>query len=131
MRVPAAKKRILIIDDEAIHRTGLRNRLEAAGYEVHSAEGGLEAIEMVQKMSFSLITLDLLMPQPDGFEVFRRLKILPVIDGIPILILTVVGLEPQVQVLVEQGAHHLRKQDAPLKIVSEIRRLIGESPERV
>ena len=130
MRVPAAKKRILIIDDEAIHRTGLRNRLEAAGYEVYSAEGGLEAIELLQKMPFSLITLDLLMPQPDGFEVFRYLKALPVIDSIPILILTVAGLEPQVQTLVDQGAYHLRKQDAPQKIVSEIRRLVGESPGR-
>jgi CheY-like chemotaxis protein len=128
--VVAAKKRILIIDDEAIHRTGLRTRLEAAGYEVYSAEGGLEAIELIQKMPFSLITLDLLMPQPDGFEVFRRLKALPMVDSIPILILTVVGLEPQVQALVDQGAQYLRKQDAPQKIVSEVRRLIGESPER-
>ena len=65
-----------IIDDEVIHRIGLRHRLEAAGYEVYSADGWKEAQIMVEKISFSLITLDLLMSQPDGFEVFDRLKAL-------------------------------------------------------
>ena len=77
-------------------------------------------------MIFDLIVLDLLMPRPNGFEVFRRLKALSIINGTSILILTVVGLEPQVQALLEEGAHHLPKQEAPTKLVTKVKELIGE-----
>lgn len=119
------RKRILVVDDEEIHRMALRDRLEAAGYEVYSAEGGEEAIALVQQMDFDLITLDLLMPYPNGFVVFGRLKELSVLSRTPILILTVVGLEPQIQSLLAQGAHYLRKLEAPRTLVSKIRELIG------
>lgn len=122
-----ARKRILVIDDEEIHRMGLRDRLEAAGYEVYSADGGYEAIALVQKMEFDLITLDLLMPQPNGFAVFQRFKELSILSRTPILILTVVGLEPQVQALLAQGASHLQKLGAPRLLVPKIRELIGAS----
>jgi CheY-like chemotaxis protein len=123
--VTKVNKRILIVDDEEIHRMGLRDRLEAAGYEVHSAEGGKKAIEIVQQMAFDLIVLDLLMPRPNGFEVFKCLKELSVKSRTPVLILTVVGLEPQVQELITDGAHHLQKREAPRKLVPKIKELIG------
>ena len=125
MDVTETKKRILIVDDEMIHRMGLRDRLEAADYEVHSAAGGKEAIELVQQVDFDLIILDLLMPPPNGFMVFRCLKKLSVVGRIPILILTVVGLEPQVAALLQKGAHYMQKSEAPLRIVSKVRELIG------
>jgi DNA-binding response OmpR family regulator len=119
------RKRVLIVDDEPHHRLGIRDRLESAGYEVHSAAGGEEALELVQRLDFDLIALDLLMPQPNGFEVFRQLKKLCRVRHIPILILTVVGLEPQVAALLKDGAFYLQKQDAPRKLVAKVKEIIG------
>jgi DNA-binding response OmpR family regulator len=126
MANPKTSKRILLVDDNETHRMGLRDRLEATGYEVHSADGGEEALQLAQNMKFHLITLDLLMPQPDGFEVFRRLKQLSVASRTPILVLTVVGLGPRVQEVVEEGAHYLQKRDALSQLVTKVKGLIGE-----
>jgi CheY-like chemotaxis protein len=104
--------------------------LERAGYEVHSVETGKAAIacfseDRFGKYSFDLIILDLLMPQPNGFEVFRHLKELSVTSRTPVLILTVIGLEPQVQSLLDAGAHHLNKDEAEVQLVTKVKELIG------
>lgn len=127
------KKTILVLDDDYIFRIAIRDWLEAAGYEVHSVATGGDAIACFQdsqfgKHGFNLIILDLLMPQPNGFEVFRRLKELSVTSRTPVLILTVVGLEPQVQEMLEAGAHHVKKDEASELLLPKIRDLLGESP---
>lgn len=119
-------KRILLVDDDDIHRMGIRDRLEATGYEVESADRGEEAIRLAENTKYDLITLDLLMARPNGFEVFRSLKELSVTSKTPILVLTVIGLEPQVQELIADGAHYLQKQDAPKQLVTKVKELIGE-----
>ena len=105
----------------------IRDRLEAVGYDVFSAEGGEEALHFFEeeKEDFDLVVLDLLMPQPDGAEVFRRLKHLGISSRIPILFLTVMGLEPEIQSLVSQGAHYLQKYDAPKNLVAKVAELLS------
>lgn len=122
-----SKKRILALDDEEILRMVIRDQLEAAEYVVVSVASGIEAMEQAEANPFDLIILDLLMPQPNGFKVFDRLKELSVASRTPILILTVVGLEPQVQELLERGksVHHLSKDNAPEELVPKVRELIG------
>lgn len=125
-----AKKTILAIDDNDVFRMLIRQQLEAEGYEVHSVATGREAIACFEegrggKDRFDLIILDLLMPQPNGFEVFKHLKELSVTSRTPVLLLTVVGLEPQVQELLEAGAHHVKKDEADEQLVPKIKELIG------
>jgi CheY-like chemotaxis protein len=127
------KKNILVLDDDHIFRMVMRDLLEEAGYEVHSVATGGDAIACFQdsqfgKHGFDLIILDLLMPQPNGFEVFRHLKELSVTSRTPVLILTVVGLEPQVQEMLEAGAHHVKKDEANEQLLPKIRELMDEAP---
>ena len=119
-------KKILLVDDEAILRMAYRDLLEDAGYDVHSATGGAEALECVEQDDFDLIILDLLMPHPNGFEVFRRLKERCITRRIPILILTVVGLDPQIQELLQDGAYYLPKQKADRKLITKIREILEQ-----
>jgi CheY-like chemotaxis protein len=124
------KKRILTLDDNNIFRMLIRQRLEGAGYEVHSVEKGGEAIACFDenrfgKYGFDLIILDLMMPRPNGFEVFSHLKELSVTSRTPVLILTVIGLEPQVQGLLDAGAHHLKKDEAAEQLLPTVKKLIG------
>jgi two-component system OmpR family response regulator len=129
------KKTILALDDDETFRMLIRQRLENAGYGVHSVATGGEAIECFQdsqfgKNGFDLIILDLLMPQPNGFEVFKQLKELSVTSRTPVLILTVIGLEPQVQDLLEAGAHHVKKDEANTQLLPKIRELLGEPTQQ-
>ncbi len=65
---------ILIVDDEPAILSTLSGILSDEGYEVQTAESGLEVIPMVQSTPPALVLLDIWMPEPDGIETLQRLK---------------------------------------------------------
>jgi adenylate cyclase len=79
---------VLIIDDEAVNRTLMRDALEAVGYEVAQAGDGLEALRKIARRLPDVILLDLVMPKLDGFEVCRNLRKYVKTACLPILMLT-------------------------------------------
>jgi two-component system, OmpR family, response regulator MprA len=78
--------RVLVVDDDRAVRDALRRVLTLAGYEVQSAEGGGEAIELVTQSVPDAVLLDVGMPEVDGLEVCERLRMLG--NRVPILMLT-------------------------------------------
>jgi len=84
------KKRVLVVDDEADIRYILRQHLERLGHEVVEAQSGLEAIEKVRALRPDLITLDVMMPDMDGFDVMAVLKEREGTRTIPVIFLSVV-----------------------------------------
>src|SRR5438552_19087459 len=78
--------RLLVVDDDRAVRHALRRALTLAGYEVKCAEGGAEAIELVAEELPEAVVLDVAMPEIDGLEVCRRLRLLG--NRVPILLLT-------------------------------------------
>jgi two-component system response regulator MprA len=78
--------RVLVVDDDRAVRDALRRVLTLAGYEVHVAEGGAEAIEAVVQSVPDAVVLDVGMPGVDGLEVCERLRRLG--NRVPILMLT-------------------------------------------
>ncbi len=62
---------ILVVDDNPDDRKLFRRMLESAGYSVVESSSGKEALTAVEKTSFRLVTLDLSMPDMDGFDVLR------------------------------------------------------------
>lgn len=68
------KKKILVIDDEPIVRISCERTLKPEGYDVSLASSGQEGIDMLEKDAFSLVLLDLKMPDIDGIEVLNRIK---------------------------------------------------------
>ncbi len=83
---------ILIVDDEPINLARLRDILETR-YDVVFARNGQEALAAVEKHSPSLVLLDVLMPDMDGYEVCRRLKANPRSRDIPVIFVTSLGNE--------------------------------------
>lgn len=69
-----ALKKILIIEDEKTLARALGFKLTHSGFEVKIVFNGEEGIAMLKKESFSLILLDLIMPQMDGFAVLTVLR---------------------------------------------------------
>ena len=67
--------RILVVDDNRINRLKLGRALKTEGYEVLEAAGGREALEILQSEAVDLVLLDLLMPEVDGYEATRRIRL--------------------------------------------------------
>ena len=78
--------RVLVIDDDRAVRDALRRALTLDGYEVPTADGGLEGLQRVDETRPDVIVLDVMMPDVDGLELCRRLR--SVGDRTPILMLT-------------------------------------------
>ena len=85
MRTPPL---ILVVDDQSMNVDILSTRLTLEGYEVLTATSGMEAIAVARDRRPDLILLDVIMPDPDGFEVCRRLKADTALPLTPILMIT-------------------------------------------
>ncbi|HEX9780900.1 MAG TPA: response regulator [bacterium] len=85
----AARKRILIADDEKELALAIKVRLEAAGYQVTTAHDGREALELAKQDRPDLILLDVLMPVMDGYACLRQLNAHYGHGAIPVIVLTV------------------------------------------
>ncbi|MBI3802498.1 MAG: sigma-54-dependent Fis family transcriptional regulator [Nitrospirae bacterium] len=97
------EKHILIVDDEESVRSYLATLLTSEGYEVSSAEGGMEAISMIkQQLSPSAVILDVMMPQVDGLETLRRIREMD--EVIPIIMLSAVGQTATIVKAMKMGA---------------------------
>jgi DNA-binding NtrC family response regulator len=70
----ANKISILVVDDELVIRESLRGWLKKSGYVVDTAEGGSAALAMLDKTSYDLLFLDIMMPVMSGIEVLEVVK---------------------------------------------------------
>jgi len=64
-------KRVLVVDDDLVIRELLTSVLEDRGLEVHCAEDGRQALELMREHRYAVVLLDLLMPEMNGFEVLE------------------------------------------------------------
>jgi len=94
--------RILIVEDEAQMRQGLKDNLEFEGYEVDMAEDGEQCLIQVEKNQYNLILLDVMLPKLSGFDVCKQLRS----KGFdrPIIMLTAKGEEIDKVLGLELGA---------------------------
>jgi signal transduction histidine kinase/CheY-like chemotaxis protein len=86
---------ILLIDDDPQDLAILEEAVRSKGVKVIKADSGQEGLDLAQRLKPDLIILDLLMPQPNGFEVLETLKSTEETAPIPIIIFTIMDLSPQ------------------------------------
>lgn len=78
-------KKILVADDEADIIEVVEMLLSSEGYDVIKARDGAEALEIVRSIIPDLIILDIMMPEIDGVEVCKRMRLMESIRDIPIV----------------------------------------------
>ena len=113
--------KVLIADDHAIVRTGLRALLqvEPTLHLVGEATGGYEAIALVADLSPDVLVLDLSMPDLDGISVTRHLK--PLYPDLKILILTLHEDDALLREAIQSGASgYILKRAAESELISAI-----------
>ena len=81
-------KKILCIEDEEAMIELLRLILERKGFDFCGANGGQEGLDIVREVMPDLILLDLMMPDVDGWAVYRQLKADDELNDIPVIVVT-------------------------------------------
>jgi len=133
MTVPAAKKKILVADDEEDVLELVSRNLLAAGFKVLKADNGTAALTQARDLHPALIVLDLMLPGISGLDVCKMLRTDPATKQIPIIMLTAKAEEIDRIVGLELGADdYITKPFSPrelvLRVKSVMRRAAG-SPE--
>ncbi len=114
------KPRLLVVDDDAAITSKLAPFLERAGFAVHVALEGEDALRSVASCAPDLIILDVLMPKLDGREVCRRLRAAG--NWTPIIMLTQLGEATERTMSLEEGADdYLNKPFDPHELVARIK----------
>jgi len=73
--LPSRPKRVLIVDDNNLQRLIHKRIVEQAGYDCDIAFSGIQALELVQKHSYSFILMDLIMSPMDGWTTAKKIKL--------------------------------------------------------
>ena len=81
---------VLVIDDDPTVRQMMRRYLQREGFRVVTAADGEEGLRIAARIVPSVITLDVVMPEKDGWDVLRSLKSDPRLSGIPVIMLSIV-----------------------------------------
>lgn len=80
--------RILLVEDNPMNRDMLSRRLVKRGFEVVTAEDGLQGVDVASRDLPDLVLMDMSLPGIDGWEATRRLKAADATRGIPVIALT-------------------------------------------
>jgi adenylate cyclase len=89
LHASARTNRVLVIDDDATVRDLMRRYLSREGFDVITAAGGQEGLEFARKLHPSVITLDVFMPDIDGWSVLQTIKQDPELSRIPVIMMTI------------------------------------------
>jgi CheY-like chemotaxis protein len=81
---------VLVIDDDATARELISNHLKADGFSVVTAAGGVEGIKLAKELRPTAITLDVMMPDLDGWSVLAALRQDPDLAEIPVIMVSIV-----------------------------------------
>lgn len=100
-----AKYTILAVDDVPLNVLLVEKMLSRQGYNVKKASGGQMALDMIAEDMPSLVLLDLMMPNIDGYEVLARLRSNPETKALPVIILSALNSDADIAKGMECGAN--------------------------
>ena len=101
----SVRPRLLIVDDISDNRTVLTRRFQRRGFDVVEAECGLTAIELIDKESFDLVLLDVMMPGMDGIETLKRIRSQNSASALPVIMVTAKSESGNIVDALELGAN--------------------------
>jgi DNA-binding response OmpR family regulator len=121
-------KKILIIDDDQHLLLGLTARLKANGYRVMTSMDAVSAISVARRALPDLVILDLGLPAGDGFLVLERMRGLPDLVSIPVIVLSARDPAQNKQRALDDGAvAFFQKPPENHEFLAAIRQALGET----
>lgn len=118
-------KKVLIVDDTKFMRKMLRKILSMEYNITGEAENGKEAVEMVKEMNPDLVTLDVVMPEMDGFEALSKIK--EYNENQKVIMCTSVDQHEKVTEAIKRGADgYIVKPFKKDSVLEEIGKVLGD-----
>jgi DNA-binding response OmpR family regulator len=118
-----------VIEDDASFLRFLTHIFEREGYAVNSANNGLIGLRKAREEKPDLITLDVMLPGLDGFEVCHRLRSDPATASIPIIMLSAKGQDADRTTALSVGANEfISKPPDRVALLNKIQELLATPP---
>lgn len=127
----AGRKAILIVDDELDICTLLEYNLQKEGFVTHSVHDGISALKRLQKGSYDLMILDLMLPQMDGIQLCRHVRGDATLKSLPIIMLTAKDEELDRVLGLEMGADdYVTKPFSVREVVARVKAVLRRTDMR-
>lgn len=116
---------VLVVDDAAFMRLTIRQILEPEGYSIAGEAGnGIEAWQMYAQLKPDVVILDITMPDMNGLEALRRIKIMD--ENARIIICSALGQHEMVAKAIEYGAQEfIVKPFQPNRLLAAVRKVLS------
>ena len=116
------RKRLLIVEDNPAEQLSIRELLGYDDIDVTVAATGAEALEKVQNEAFDCVVLDLRLPDMTGFDILERIRDIPDVSDLPVVVFTGKELSPE-----EDARLHTLARSVVVKGVESPERLLDET----
>lgn len=119
------KKILLIDDDEVVNRIYIQ-AFALAGYTVSVATTGKEGLKKLQSEKFDLVLLDVMLPELNGIEVLQKIKEIPALHSLPVVMLTNLSGNQEIDKLKSLGIHayFIKSNYKPKEIVEKVNKIL-------
>jgi hypothetical protein len=122
------KTRVLLAEDEPVNQEVSRGLLEDAGLAVDLAGDGVEAVALAKQNRYALILMDMQMPNLNGVDATRAIRVLPGYATTPILAMTANAFDEDRQVCIEAGMNdHIGKPVDPARLYETLVQWLSKS----
>ena len=116
---------IVVVEDDPDLLEILKESLTREGYQVKTANNGIDGLKLIKDTAPDLVCLDVMMPGMDGIEVCRELRADKSLRGLPIMMLTAKGDESDVVLGLGVGADdYVTKPARPKELIARVRALL-------
>lgn len=120
-----SNRNVLVIDDESDTLELIKLILESGGFEVMVASSGIEALNIIETVRPDLVLLDIMMPDMDGWEVFRKIKEKDSSISIAILTAKAQNIDKLLGLHVLKADDYITKPFSKEELLDKVRVLIG------
>jgi len=120
-------KKILLVEDDKFLRELMSKKLLSLGFDVSVAPDGETAVEQVKLVKPDVVLLDLILPGINGFEVLEKTKSNPETAAIPVIILSNLGQQEDIERGLKLGAKDflVKAHFTPQEIVNKLKTILG------
>jgi two-component system chemotaxis response regulator CheY len=119
---------VLVVDDSAVMRAMIIRTLRVSRLpvrEIHEASNGREALALLDREWIDLALVDINMPEMTGEELIDRVRSLPTLSDLPLIVVSTEGSETRIARIRARGAAFVHKPFTPERLRDEIVRLTG------
>lgn len=121
----------LIIEDEQFIRDIYKRQLEKAGITVDGFGNGTEGLQSTKQTKYNIILLDIMLPDLNGLEILKQIKLNPLNKDVPVILLTNLGQDEVIKEAFTLGAqgYFIKASYTPDQITSEVKNILARRPQ--